>query len=192
MEERPLEESELVERAKGGDLAAYEEIVRRYSEPALRAAYIVTASAADAEDVAQDAFVKAYRALPRFRTGATLRPWLLRIVANEARNLRKAAGRRRALMLRASNDPVGPEVLPSAEAAALERAERERLLAAVNGLSANDRLVIGYRFFLELSEAETAEALGVARGTVKSRLSRALERLRSHLADPAGLTEGER
>lgn len=162
-------------------MSAYEEIVRRYREPAIRAAYIVTASTADAEDVAQEAFVKAYRALPRFRTGAPLRPWLLRIVTNEARNVRKASGRRAALALRA---PASGDFV-SAEETAVARDERAHLLVAVNALSEDDRRVISYRYFIGLSESETAEALGVPRGTVKSRLSRALDRLRGRLGDPA-------
>ena len=73
---RPLDEIEdtLVERARRGDADAYEELVRRYTEMAFRAAYVVTGSAPDAEEAAQDAFVKAFRALHRFRAGAPFRP----------------------------------------------------------------------------------------------------------------------
>ena len=88
------EESALVERARRGDHAAYRALVRRYEQLAFRTAYLVVGSAADAEDVAQDAFVKAYQALGRFRAGAPFRPWLLRIVANEARNRRRSSRRR--------------------------------------------------------------------------------------------------
>ena len=190
MEGRPLEDSALIDRAKGGDVGAYEEIVRRYRAPALRAATIVVGSS-DAEDVAQEAFVKAYRALPRFRAGAAFRPWLLRIVTNEARNRRKASGRRVALALRAAE---AEQTGPSTEAVVVARTERETLLAAVNRLADADRQIIGYRYFLELSEAETAEALGIARGTAKSRLARALDRLRGHLAEEAdhGMQEADR
>ena len=96
VEGRPLEqpgESALVERARRGDHNAYGELVTRYQALAARVAFVITASAADAEDVAQDAFVKAFYALDRFREGAPFRPWLLRIVANEAKNRRVAAGR---------------------------------------------------------------------------------------------------
>ena len=86
MVDRPLEETELVERARRGDLRAWETIVRTHQGIAFRTAYVVAGNAADAEEAAQDGFVKAYRALGRFRRGAPFRPWLLRIVANEARN----------------------------------------------------------------------------------------------------------
>src|SRR5918996_5999185 len=122
------------------------------------------------------AIVKAYRALGRFDRSRPFRPWLLRIVVNEARNLRRAEARRAVLELRAAAAPdSGPG--PEDEAAAQER--REALLAAVNRLDEADREVIGMRYFLELGEAETAAALGVAVGTVKSRLSRALGRPRA-------------
>lgn len=150
--------------------------MRDHQEVAFRAAYLVTGSAAEAEDATQEGFVKAWQALPRFREGAPFRPWLLAIVVNEARNRRRHAGRQAALALRA----VDPGPAPTDEAAA-ERAEHERLLRIVGGMREEDRLVIGYRYFLDLSEEETAEALGIARGTVKSRLSRALARLREQM-----------
>lgn len=181
MEGRPLDDGELVERARNKDVRAYEELVQRYQEHAFRTAYHFTREAADAEDAAQEAFVKAYYALPRFRAGAAFRPWLLRIVANEARNRRKAAGRRANLALRAAEDrPLG-DAAPSPEVAALAREQRELLLAALETLREEDRLAVTYRYFLDLSEAEMAEALHCAPGTVKSRLSRALARLREHL-----------
>jgi RNA polymerase sigma factor (sigma-70 family) len=178
---RLLDESELIERAKEGDGDAYEELVRRYQGVAFRTAYLITGSAADAEDAAQEAFVKAYYALGRFRSGAPLRPWLLRIVANEARNRRAAATRRPTLALSAAADRPSGDTALSPEAAALAGEERAALLAAMHGLKEDDQLVIAYRYFLDLSEAEMAEALACPRGTVKSRLSRALGRVRAAL-----------
>ena len=127
-------------------------------------------------------FVKAYRALWRFRAGADFKPWLLRIVANEARNRRRSAGRRSALALRAAQEPSG-EAAPSPEATLLGAERREQLIDALNRLGEQDREAIACRYFLDLSEAETAAALGVRPGTVKSRLSRALERLRAELGE---------
>jgi RNA polymerase sigma factor (sigma-70 family) len=177
-----LAESELIERARRGDVSAYEQIVERYQQPVYRAAYLVTRSAADAEEAAQDAFVKAYAALGRFRPGSPLRPWLLKIAVNESRNRLRAAGRREALALRAAAERrEGAD--PSPEAVLLTAERRRALLEAVEGLREEDRLVIACRFFLELSERETAEVLGLRLGTVKSRLSRALERLRSQLGE---------
>src|SRR4249919_3932078 len=130
---RPLDDRELVARARRGDADAYEELVLAYQGIALRTAYLFAGNAADAEEAAQDAFVKAYRALWRFRHGAPFRPWLLRIVANEARNRRRSAGRRAALALRAAQVPSG-EAAPSPEAALLGAERREELLAALNRL----------------------------------------------------------
>jgi RNA polymerase sigma factor (sigma-70 family) len=178
---RPLEESELVERARRGDAAAYEEIVQTYQGIAFRVAYVIAGSAADAEEAAQDAFVKAYRALGRFRPGAPFRPWLLRIVANEARNRRRSAVRRESLALRTAAEQASGDAAPSPEAAVLVAEQRETLLRALEGLREEDREVISCRYLLDLSEEETASALGLRRGTVKSRTSRALARLREHL-----------
>jgi RNA polymerase sigma factor (sigma-70 family) len=178
---RPLEESELVERARRGDPAAYEEIVQTYQGIAFRVAYVIAGSAADAEEAAQDAFVKAYRALGRFRPGSPFRPWLLRIVANEARNRRRSALRRERLALRTAAEQASGDAAPSPEAAVLVAEQRETLLRALEGLRDEDREVISCRYLLELSEEETATTLGLRRGTVKSRTSRALARLREHL-----------
>ena len=152
--------------------------MRAHQGIAFRTAYVIAGNASDAEEAAQEAFVKAYRALGRFRRGSPFRPWLLRIVANEARNRRRSAGRRAALSLRAAADESSGDAAPSPEGALLADEERGRLLAAVNELREEERLVIACRFFLELSEEETAAALDVRRGTVKSRTSRALEHLR--------------
>jgi RNA polymerase sigma-70 factor (ECF subfamily) len=178
VEGRPLEEHALIERARRGDEEAYAEIVHAYQGIAFRTAYLLTGSAADAEDAAQDAFVKAWRALGRFRTGAPFKPWLLRIVANEAHNRRRSTGRRANLALRAAAQEPSGGAAPSPEAAMLDAETRERLLAAVNALPDDQRTVVTLRYFVGLSEEETAEALDVARGTVKSRTARALERLR--------------
>ena len=181
MEGPPLEEHDLTERARRGDVAAYESLVRLHQQAAFRTAYAVLGDAAEAEDAAQEGFVKAFYALDRFRAGSRFAPWLLRIVANEARNRRRAGGRRYFLHERAARlEAVGAE-LPSPESALLRAEADGELIAALNSLSEMDRLVITYRYFLEMSESETAEALECAAGTVKSRLHRALRRLREQL-----------
>jgi RNA polymerase sigma-70 factor, ECF subfamily len=169
----------LVERACRGDPAAFEELVLAYQSLAFRTAFMISGDAADAEEAAQDGFVKAHRALGRFRRGEPFRPWLLAIVANEARNRRRTRGRRAALALRAAAEPGAPGGDPEKAALAAER--RQRLLAAVERLRDDDRDVLACRYFLELSEEETAAALGLARGTVKSRTHRALSRLQGEL-----------
>lgn len=182
LEGRPTEEAELVERARHGDEDAYGELVTRYQALAARTAYVITGDGADADEAAQEAFVKAYFALDRFRAGAPFRPWLLRIVANEAINRRKAAGRRLTVGLRVVGDRPSADTALSPEGAALAAERRRVVAAALRRLREDDRLVIAYRYFFDLSEVEMAEALGVARGTVKSRLSRAMGRLREVLA----------
>jgi RNA polymerase sigma-70 factor, ECF subfamily len=174
----PADESELVERARRGDVDAYEQIVRAHQGIAFRTAYLVSGNAADAEEATQDAFLKAYRALGRFRLGAPFRPWLLQIVANEARNRRRSAGRRQGLELRVAAESSPGDAAPSPEGALLDAERRSALLAALETLREEERLVIACRYFLDLSEAETAAALGIRPGTVKSRVSRALARLR--------------
>jgi RNA polymerase sigma-70 factor, ECF subfamily len=179
--DRPLDESDLIEKAKRGDSAAYEALVRAHQGIAFRTAYVVAGNASDAEEAAQDGFVKAYRALGRFRRGAPFRPWLLQIVANEARNRRRAAGRRANLTLRLADEARPGDAVPSPEAALLSGEQRGALLDAVNGLRDEERDVVACRYFLGLSEDETAQALGVRLGTVKSRTARALARLRGEV-----------
>jgi len=177
-----MSDRELVERARRGYAGAYDEIVQRYTEMAFRTAYLVTGSAADAEEAVQDAFVKAHRALGRFRLDAPLRPWLLRIVGNEARNRRRAAGRRAALELRASRLEAGA-MPPDPETALAAAADRQTLLRALDALSEEHRDVVTCRYLLQLSSEETAAALAIPEGTVKSRLARALDRLRELLEE---------
>jgi len=183
---RPPDDRELVARAKRGDVAAYEDLVRAHQAIAFRVALVTGAGVGDAEEAVQDAFVKAYRALGRFREGVPFRPWLLAIVANEARNRRRSAGRRTALVDRAAQEPSSGGAAPSPEAAVLTRERREALVSGISRLRDDDREMLGCRFLLELSEEETATALGVPRGTVKSRTARALERLRAELGEDVG------
>ena len=165
-------------RAQRGDAAAYEELVRMHQGIAFRVALVNAGDRGDAEEAVQDAFVKAYRALGRFRAGAPFRPWLLRIVANEARNQRRSAGRRAGLALQAAA-VVSGDAAPSPETTALTVERRQALLGGLAALDERDREVLVHRFLLELGEDETAAALGIRRGTVKSRTSRALDRLRA-------------
>jgi RNA polymerase sigma factor (sigma-70 family) len=155
--------------------------VRAHQDIAFRTACIVTGSAADAEEATQDAFVKAWRALGRFRRDAPFRPWLLTIVANEARNRRRAAGRRAGLALRAAAERPSGDAATSPEAALLLGARRSELVEALGALDERDRTVLACRYLLELSEDETAATLGCRPGTVKSRTSRALGRLRDEV-----------
>jgi RNA polymerase sigma-70 factor (ECF subfamily) len=184
VEGRPLAEADLIERARSGDVTAFEALVRAHQEAAVRTAWVVSGGLDDAEDAAQEAFVRAFAALPRFRTGSPFRPWLLAIVANEARNRRRSAGRRSALALRLRpEDPTIEATAASPEAAILAREGRAALLAGLARLAEADREIITLRYLMQLSEAETASALEIPSGTAKSRLSRGLARLRDALAD---------
>ena len=176
------DEDVLVARAKQGDHDAYEALMRAHEDAAFRVAYVIVGSAADAEDVAQEAFVKAYRALGRFRTGAPFRPWLLRIVGNEARNHRRAAGRRTFHQQRAHRlEPVHAGAEPTE--AVLANESRSALLAALDGLRDAERQAIVARYFIGLTDAEAGAVLGVPRATVKMRAWRGLEKLRRVLGE---------
>jgi RNA polymerase sigma-70 factor (ECF subfamily) len=178
VEGRPQDERELVLRAKRGDQHAFELLIRPHQETAFRLAVLITGNAAEAEDAAQDGLIKAWRALGRFRESEPLRPWLLRIVANEARNRRRSAGRRARLALLAAGERSSGGAAPSPEDIAATADESRRLLSELDELPDPARLVIACRYLLDLSERETAAALGVRQGTVKSRTARALELLR--------------
>jgi RNA polymerase sigma-70 factor (ECF subfamily) len=188
-------EQRLVERAQAGDPNAYGELVAMHESAAFRVAYVLLRSEADAQDAAQEAFVKAYLALARFRRGEPFRPWLLQIVGNEARNRRRSLGRRNGLVDRAIAAVRGgsrDDAAGSAEAQVLAGETRDEVRGALLRLRAEERMVVTCRYLLELSEAETAAALGIPGGTVKSRLHRALARLRSELGEPERATEGAR
>jgi len=174
-------ESDVIARAQRGDHDAYELLMREHQHVAFRVAYAIVGGAADAEDVTQDAFVKAYNALPRFRTGAPFRPWLHRIVANEARNRRRTLGRRASLAGRAADEAASADPARSPEADLVDSERRDELFAAVGRLKDDERVAVVARYFLGLTDEETAAALGVRKGAVKMRVFRALEHLRSEL-----------
>lgn len=171
---------EIIQRARGGDGEAWEALVQTHQQAAFRLAYLLLADSGEAEDVAQEAFLRAYRAMDRFDETRPFRPWLLRITANLARNRKRSLGRYwHALARAARRDPDS-----FAEARAWDpndhgSLQAARLWQAVRRLSEKDQRVVYLRYFLDYSEAEMAETLEIARGMVKSRLHRALGRLRS-------------
>ncbi|GIF01656.1 RNA polymerase sigma factor [Paractinoplanes rishiriensis] len=174
-----LDDAEAVALAQNGDLDAYERLVARYTAAAHRAAVLLGAGD-DADDIVQEAFVKAFRKLRWCRDA--YRPWLLAIVANETRNLHRSRRRRDGVLQAAAARVEQPDHQADEPAAAALAAERRAELAsALDRLDHRDRDVLTCRYLLELSEAETAAALGWAKGTVKSRTSRALRRLRALL-----------
>jgi RNA polymerase sigma factor (sigma-70 family) len=174
-----VDERDLVRAAVDGDVDAFTALVDSCRPSVMRVAYAIADGEAD--EVAHDAVAKAYRGLSTFRSERSFRPWLLAIVANEARNHRRSFIRREALVLKVASRPAEAVDGPADEVARNER--RQHLLDAVARLPDRDREIVALRYFCEMSEAETAAALGVAAGTVKSRLSRALVRLRDELGE---------
>jgi RNA polymerase sigma factor (sigma-70 family) len=169
-----------VRRAQEGDADAYGDLIARHRPVALRVATVVLGSTDGADDVVQQATERAWRSFETFDSARPFRPWFLRIVANSARNDRRARGRRAHLEVRAAHAGMAQEAA-TPEEAVVSDAERQRVVAALNQLDGDDRLVIALRWFEQLTEAEMVETLDVPAGTVKSRLSRAMGRLRAVL-----------
>ena len=190
-----MDESTLVLHAANGDAAAWEPLVLAHQEAVFRLSYLLLGDPDDAEDIAQETFLRAWNHLKRFDTTRPLRPWLLRIASNLASNRRRSAGRYLSALTRAfRNEPISSA---SIEERSTRHMEASHLWKAVQTLSVPDQQIVYLRYFLDLSVAETAEVLKIAEGTVKSRLSRALDRLRGIiqqdfpvLAEPRDGSEG--
>ncbi len=168
---------ELIQRARRGDDVAWEMLVLTHQQAIFRLAYLMLGEASDAEDIAQEAFVRAFRAIDTFDETRPVRPWLLSITANLARNRRRSIGRYLQALTRAVRGE--PEPVTTLGERSGQHWEAETLWHAVRRLPTPDQEIIYLRFFLDLSEAESAAALDIAIGTVKSRLHRALGRLRA-------------
>lgn len=172
--QEPDRTRELIRRARRDDAAAWEALVHAHQAPVFRLAYLILGNAADAEEIAQDAFVRAYLALADFDAERPFRPWILQITRNLARNRRRRIGRHWANLKRWwQQQPAPPDQKPFAD-----RTHSQLLWQAVRQLKPAWQEVIYLRYFLQLSEAETAAALDIAPGTVKSRLHRALAALK--------------
>lgn len=180
----PPSDAMLVRRARAGDGDAYADLVRRHAPLAHRTALVLGAGD-DVADVVQEAFVRVWRTLERFDETASFRAWLLTIVANEARNRHRSGTRGRDLARRLAALDASPREGPGPDAAVLAAERRTELVRALDGLPAPQRDVVVARYLLELSEDEAAAMLGVPRGTVKSRCSRALRTLGVALAGTA-------
>jgi RNA polymerase sigma-70 factor (ECF subfamily) len=152
-------------------------LVHLHQEAVFRLAYLHLGDAAEAEDAAQECFIRAFRHLARFDETRPLRPWLLSIVANLARNRRRSAGRYWAALQRAARGQPQQAEGPQAGSEAAQQAEE--LWAAVRKLPASLANVLYLRFFLQLSVEEAAQALSLPEGTVKSQTHRALEKLQA-------------
>ena len=174
----------MLASVRSGERGAFADLVRRYTQVA-HATAVLMGAGADADDVVQEAFVKAYRGLGSFRDGAPFRPWLLRIVANETRNLHRSSRRRRLREQEVDQFVAAFPTLRDGDPAdrAISRERQELLRRELLRLPGPQRLVLVCRYLLDLDETETAAVLGIAKGTVKSRTHRALGRLRTELAN---------
>lgn len=170
-----MDESTLIQRAANGDTSAWEPLMLAHQQAVFRFAYLLLGDADDAEDIAQESFLRAWNHLKRFDPARPLRPWLLSITANLARNRRRSAGRYVSALMRAFREQPKESPLEVIHA---QNTEANELWRAVQQLDVPDQQIVYLRFFLDLPVSETAEALQIAEGTVKSRLSRALEKLR--------------
>jgi RNA polymerase sigma-70 factor (ECF subfamily) len=181
------DEDRLLRAAQGGDDRAFGEIVRRYQRAIYRIAYGLTRNPSDADDLAQETFVRAYRAIGRFRVGEPLYPWLSKIAVNQAYSLFRRRRRR-------PETPLEPLLeagrqWAAGEDPAKETARREyhrHLDAALAELSEEHQAVLVLRVVEGMSYDQIAETLAVPVGTVMSRLSRARAELKSRLEAKTG------
>jgi RNA polymerase sigma-70 factor (ECF subfamily) len=170
-----MEENELIARAQAGDRDAFRRLVETYSEVAGRTARVLLADRADAEDAAQEAWLDAWKALPRFQAERPFRPWLLAIVANRCR----MKARKYQPVTEAFNDEIGEQLV----APGPEDKYDEELECALGKLDAGQRKVLALRFYADLQLDEIAELIDVPLGTIKSRLHRAIAALRTSLTE---------
>jgi RNA polymerase sigma factor (sigma-70 family) len=172
------DEQSLIARAQRGDVDAYAMLVQQFEQVAFRTAFLITRDESEAADAAQDAFLRAYKALHTFERGRPFRPWLLRIVTTQALNRLQSAQRRERMTERYANQSLLSDSPPKAERVVDERERDARLRLAVRRLKQDEQMLINLRYFLELPEQEVAEALKIPAGTVKSRTHRTLAKLR--------------
>ncbi len=182
------DESEWIQAARRGDAGAWERLVQTYQQPVFRLAYLLLGDPDDAEDVAQETFLRAQGALGSFDPTRPLRPWLMRIAARLASNWRRSAGRYLHALQALLRSSPPPESAPQK---AEQKIEAELLRQAIRRLGQADQQVLYLRFFLDFSEAEAAEVLGLPVGTLKSRQHRALARLRGVLQKDFPQLSGE-
>jgi RNA polymerase sigma-70 factor, ECF subfamily len=186
----PPEEQELVKRARRGDLSAYDDLVRRYQERIYATVYHMTSNHEDANDLAQEAFIKAYQALKTFKGGSSFYTWVYRIAVNKTINFLKQRKNRTQMSLNdvdfhAEHDPdlvaLISDKTPRREVNLAEL--QEKLNAAMQKLSEPHRLVVTLHDVQGLSHEEIAEIMDCNIGTVRSRLFYARQQLQALLSD---------
>lgn len=181
------DEAALVVAAQGGDRAAFGRLVKLYQRAVYRVAYGITRNASDADDLAQETFVRAYQAIGRFRVGEPLHPWLARIAVNLAFSLHRQRKRRPEIALEPLVE-AGHEFAGSDDPAEnVARNERDRHLnAAFEDLSEEHRTILVLRVVEGMAYDEIARTLRLPAGTVMSRLSRARAELKARLKARTG------
>jgi RNA polymerase sigma-70 factor (ECF subfamily) len=186
----PTEESELVRRARNGDLRAYDELVKRYQERIYATIYHMTSNHEDANDLAQDSFIKAFQALKSFKGGSTFYTWLYRIAVNKTINFLKQRKNRTHMSLNdldfnAEHDPdLMALISDNTPRRAVGLTElQEKLNAALLKLSEPHRLVVVLHDVQGQSHEEIAKVMDCNIGTVRSRLFYARQQLQSYLTD---------
>lgn len=185
-----VEEQELVKRARQGDLSAYDDLVRRYQERIYATLYHMTSNHEDANDLAQEAFIKAFQALKTFKGGSSFYTWVYRIAVNKTINFLKQRKNRTQMSLNdldfnAEHDPdlvaLVSEKTPRREAGLAEL--QEKLNEAMQTLSEAHRLVVTLHDVQGLSHEEIAKIMDCNIGTVRSRLFYARQQLQGQLVD---------
>ncbi|HSA11181.1 MAG TPA: sigma-70 family RNA polymerase sigma factor [Candidatus Paceibacterota bacterium] len=186
----PVEDMDLVKRARRGDLGAYDELVRRYQERIYATIYHMTANHEDANDLAQEAFIKAFQALRSFKGGSSFYTWVYRIAVNKTINFLKQRKNKSQMSLddldfHAEHDPdlvaLISEKTPRREVSLAEL--QEKLNAAMQKLSEPHRLVVTLHDVQGMSHEEVANIMDCNIGTVRSRLFYARQQLQGYLID---------
>src|SRR5258708_33892327 len=177
-------DQEVVQRCLSGDADAYADLVERYGGRVYNVALRITHDPDAAHDCAQDAFIRAYRALHQYDPAYPFGPWIFRITTNASLNFVQRGRGREITVEELPEDPEPPEAGP--ELAAVRKEELQEVLDAMAQLPPAYRAALTLRHMQQLSYQEVAEALGIPLGTVKTHLHRARAALKATLAAPRG------
>ena len=183
-----MTENEAVQRCQRGDREAFRYLVERYQGVVFGTAYNMTGNRAVAEELAQEAFLSAWKGIRTFRKGRPFKPWLMRILVNEVMTQR----RRRYVVTTPIEGGDWPGDAEDPAASLEAQLDRQTLRQAIAALSPEHRQVVVLRYFAEMSVQEVARAAGLNEGTVKSRLFRAHQALRQRLSDEQGVAGEQR
>jgi len=180
-----MDEQLAIQRLKIGDISGLEFLVARYQVKAVRTAFLITRDSSLAEDIVQDSFIQAFRAMPGFDATRPFEPWFMRSVVNASVKMMQRSARQVQFGGEADESLLVELAVraESVESQMESNVVQNQLWDAMQKLSPRQRAVIVQRYFLEMSEAEMAQEAGSAAGTVKWLLNAARKRLRSLLDD---------